>query len=416
MELRDIRFLDALKASLENRRVDWSEEISVPEIIELIQISEIHHVLPMIYEAIYELPVMQKLHSGDAIQLRRSVIQSIAMQAMKTEEFQQLYTQLCQDGLKPCVVKGLICRNLYPNPDARMSADEDMLIPWDSFPKAHEAMLAQDMVLSDPNADLEKNYEIPYGKMGSPIYIELHKSLFPPESEAYGNMNDFFEGIHDRLIEEEIQGTTFYTMNPTDHLFYLICHSFKHFLHSGFGIRQVCDINLYANAYGSEINWLEVLGKCQEIRADLFAASMFRIGEKYLTFDPEKACYPTEWASIEVDETAMLEDLLESGVYGQADMSRKHSSNITLNAVIADKRGKKAKAGIASSIFLPLHSMEGRFPYLKKYPFLLPFAWVQRVLIYRKETAKNQGGNNATESIKIGNQRVELMKIYGIIK
>lgn len=35
-------------------------------------------------------------------------------------------------------------------------------------------------------------------------------------------------------------------MNASDHLFYLICHALKHFYHSGFGIRQVCDILLFA--------------------------------------------------------------------------------------------------------------------------------------------------------------------------
>ena len=51
--------------------------------------------------------------------------------------------------------------------------------------------------------------------------------------------------------------------------------------------------------------------------------------------------------------------------------------------------------------------------YLKKYPFLLPAAWGDRLLKYRKETA---AGNGAAESIRIGSQRIELMKQYGILK
>lgn len=56
-------------------------------------------------------------------------------------------------------------------------------------------------------------------------------NMFPPESEAYGNLNRFFDGIHNRtekphkgecgLIEEEINGTKFLTMNHTDHLLYV---------------------------------------------------------------------------------------------------------------------------------------------------------------------------------------------------
>lgn len=414
-------FLEALGASLYNRKVNWKcADVSAEEVIQVFQMADVHHIIPMIYEAVFDCEVVRSLDPGFQLYQRRCVIQAIAMQAMKTSEFQLLSDHLRAAGVTPCVVKGVICRNLYPNPDARMSGDEDVLIPEEQFAKAHKAMLDFGMVLSNTEEEIEKVYEVPYSKVGSPLYIEIHKHLFPPESEAYGDMNRFFQGVHNRLVEVDVQGTKFLTMNPTDHLFYLICHSFKHFLHSGFGIRQVCDIVLYANVYGKEIDWEYVLKSCREIRADLFAASMFRMGEKYLTFDVEKAYYPESWRNLNVDESTMLEDLLASGVYGQSNMSRKHSSNITLNAVIADKRGEKASSGKLQSaikaVCLPVDKLSDRFTYLKKMPILLPVAWIQRVWIYRKETAGNHEGNNAEESIKIGNERIELMRKYGIIK
>ena len=66
-------------------------------------------------------------------------------------------------------------------------------------------------------------------------------------------------------------------------------------------------------------------------------------------------------------------------------------------------------------MFPSAKKLEGRYPYLKKYPILLPVAWIDRILKYRKETAVD-GGNDAAESVKIGNQRIELLKKYGIIK
>lgn len=48
-------------------------------------------------------------------------------------------------------------------------------------------------------------------------------------------------------------------MEPTGHLFFLICYAFKHSLHSGYCIQQVCDIVLFANQYGQEIDWRLVL-------------------------------------------------------------------------------------------------------------------------------------------------------------
>ena len=432
-------FLEALRASLNADTVQWTiEDVTPVEMTQLFRMAEVHHVVPMIFEAIFECEAAQQMPPQLLMKYKKNVIQSVAMQAMRTAEFQMLFDYLRSAKIKPCVVKGLVCRNLYPNPDARMSGDEDVFIPEAEFERVHQLLLDYGMTLAEPTQDIHREYEVPYGMPGNSIYIELHKHMFPPESEAYGDLNRFFDGIHERsgdeaviagvgprlhagecgLIEDEINGAKILSMNHTDHLLYLILHSFKHFLHSGFGIRQVCDINLYAMAYGKDIDWAYVLGCLQEVRADLFAVAMFVIGEKYLNFDPEKACYPDRWRAIHVDETAMLDDLLDSGVFGQSNMSRKHSSNITITAMIANNRGKKAprKGGILRSVFLPKSALVGRYPYLQKFPFLLPVAWLQRVLKYRKETARNAAGNNAAESIKIGNERVELMRKYGIIK
>ncbi len=63
----------------------------------------------------------------------------------------------------------------------------------------------------------------------------------------------------------------------------------------------------------------------------------------------------------------------------------------------------------------PARQLAGRYPYLKEKPYLLPLAWVNRILKYGKETAGSPTDNNAAKSIKIGNGRVALLKEYGII-
>ena len=95
-------------------------------------------------------------------------------------------------------------------------------------------------------------------------------------------------------------------------------------------------------------------------------------------------------------------------------MSRKHSSNITLQAVTEDKKGRKAGASLIHTLCPDRRYMERNYTYLKNHPFLLPAAWVSRIRKYLKET-KQTNGNDAKESIEIGNRRVDLMKKYKII-
>lgn len=292
MDVKKDMFLPALKAALKNEKVSWSEELESQDWVELFRIATTHQVLPLIYEAVYDCPAARNMEPQVFMSAKQQTIRSVMLQTMKTNEFLGLFQHLQKAGVQALVVKGIVCRNLYPNPDYRMSGDEDVLIPEEEFELCHQAMLDYGMHPADPTQDIQFEHEVPYGKPGSPIYIELHKCLFPPESAAYGDLNRFFKKVHDRAIKLSIDGKQVVTMGYTDHLFYLICHAFKHFLHSGFGIRQVCDIVLFANAYGKEIDWIRILQQCREIHADLFTAALFQIGQKYLTFDPSRVNNP----------------------------------------------------------------------------------------------------------------------------
>lgn len=411
----DKMLLQALKASLLNKKVEWDEETSQEEWLRLFRQAEVHHILPLIYDAVYSCPAAKRLDPSFLTPFKRRTVQQVMTQTISTGEFLQLYQYLGEADIRPVMVKGIVCRELYPHPDYRVSGDEDMLIRPEDFERCHARMLEYGMALADPEQDIQEAYEVPYGKPGSPVYIELHKYLFSPDSEAYGELNMFFGNVHENPAEITVQGVPIFTMDHTSHFFYLICHAFKHFLHSGFGVRQVCDIVLYANEYGSRIDWNRVLEECRAIHAELFTAALLRIGEKYLVFDPRKACCPETWSGMEIDETMLLQDLLAAGVYGDADMSRKHSSNITLNMVSAQKQGKKGGTSVLRTVFPSAKSMSGRYPYLKRRPWLLPAAWADRLLKYRKETSR-AADNDAASSVQIGNDRIALMRKYGIIK
>lgn len=412
MNVTEKIFLTMLKAALLGEKAESDREMSPEEWDSLFRLARIHQVLPLIYDAVY--PYLTKEAVSLAADIKVQVRVQVMRQTIKTSDFLPLYQQLCAAGMKPLVVKGLICRNLYPKPDLRPSGDEDVLISAEQFAACHRMLLQNGMHTTLENGNLTTAYEVPYRKEGSPLYIELHRKLFPPESAAYGSLNRFFEGVQDRAVTEEIQGVRIYTMAPTDHLQYLIFHAFKHFLHSGFGIRQVCDIVLFANRYGNQVDWLRMLRNCRKIHADKFAAALFEIGRKYLIFDPEQAAYPGEWKDIPVDEKPMLEDLLSGGLYGDSSMSRKHSSNMTLAAVTAKKQGKKAAGATLAAAFPAAGKLEGRYPYLKKHPYLVPAAWGHRIWQYARETREIRQ-NTAADALKIGNERIELLKQYGIV-
>lgn len=108
----------------------------------------------------------------------------------------------------------------------------------------------------------------------------------------------------------------------------------------------------------------------------------------------------------------LLHDSLCGGVYGSNDLTRLHSSTVTLNAVKSSRKGRKST--VLRTIFPEKAYLESRYPYLKKRPYLLPVAWAQRLVHYAGEK-KTGADSSASGSIKLAKERIELMKRYGVM-
>lgn len=333
---------------------------------------------------------------------KQQVIGQVLNQTVRSAEFSNLYHKLRSAGLYPIVVKGQLCSRLYPLKDHRISADDDLYIPDAEFMACHEQFLANGLTTDTPADELPTADEVSYTKNGSPLYIELHRHLFDSAEDAHDELNHFFTDIN----PVEMDG--FLAMPPHEHLLYLILHAYKHFVRSGIGLRQFCDIGLWAREYHDEIDWQHLHDQCASVHAATFAAAAFCIARNYLGIEFD---LPAPWdASIDVEP--LLHDTLCGGVYGSNDYTRLHSSTVTLNAVKASRAGEKSS--VLSTVFPKREYLEHRYPYLKKRPYLLPVAWAQRLTHYASE--KQSGSDNsASGSIKLARERIELMKRYDIM-
>ena len=393
----ETQFLHIAKAAISGgdlpaEKVDW------PAIFTLANQQKL---LPILFEAARKTPAAEENAALFAV-TKQQVIAQVLHQTMRASEFSGLYQKLRAAGLHPVVVKGQLCSRLYPLKDHRISADDDLLIPDGEFMACHEQLLANGLTTGTPTDELATADEVSYTKDGSPLYIELHRHLFDSAEDAHDELNHFFADLN----PVEIDG--FLAMPPHEHLLYLLLHAYKHFVRSGIGLRQFCDIGLWAREYHDEIDWQRLHEQCESVHAATFAAASFRIARDYLGIDFD---LPTPWdASIDVEP--LLHDSLCGGVYGSNDLTRLHSSTVTLNAVKASRTGEKSS--VLRTVFPKREYLERRYPYLKKRPYLLPVAWVQRIAHYASE--KQSGADNsASGSIKLGKERIELMKRYGIM-
>ena len=357
--------------------------------------------LPILFEAVRKMPAAGENAALFAV-TKQQVIGQVLNQTVRSAEFADLYHKLRAAGLHPIVVKGQLCSRLYPQTDHRISADDDLLIPDGEFMACHEQLLTNGLTTDTPADELASADEVSYTKKGSPLYIELHRHLFDSAEDSHDELNHFFADLN----PVEIDGLL--TMPPHEHLLYLLLHAYKHFVRSGIGLRQFCDIGLWARAYHAEIDWQRLHEQCGSVHAATFAAAAFHIAGDYLGIEFD---LPAPWDG-SIDVEPLLHDSLCGGVYGSNDLTRLHSSTVTLNAVKASRTGEKSS--VLSTVFPKREYLERRYPYLKKRPYLLPVAWVQRIAHYASEKQSNPD-NSASGSIKLGKERIELMKRYGIM-
>ena len=406
-------FLELFRLALQgNPAVEMQDQLRGHTQREIFRLADLHCVFPMICQTVYgnELPEEDR---RAAAAVRKAEKQTL-MQAKMTAEFLKLYRFLSAQNLDPVVVKGIICRSLYPYPEQRPSTDEDLLIPEEQFEAYHQAFISYGLQVALPDVDLKNEHEISY--CNNRIYLEVHKTPFPPESKAYGDLNRFFTDVEQRKKKETVYGVTIWTMDETDHLFYLLCHAFKHFLNCGTGIRQVSDIVLFSVKNENSIDWDLIIDHCEEISALEFVRTLYRIGQIYLFPDSFPDSLREKWLTDEVEEDALLCDILSGGVYGTSSEERLHSANITLGTMSAEKSGT-GSGTVAQTLFPSFKSMCGRYAYLRKMPFLLPFAWAHRVIGYSVDLMRHKGGSNkASEAVRIGNERVALMRQYGLLE
>ena len=399
-------FLRILAAGLQGNRPE-DPVLDGEEWDLLLRLASEQEILPLILDACTALASFRAADLPVRRERQKKAFAQTMRQVAQTNEFLTLIRHAQAQGLDPVVLKGIICRSMYPKPMLRPSVDEDLLIAPEQAEAYHSFFLAEGLFADDPDADRAAADELSYHRKKSPTYIELHKSLFSQSSTAYGNLNDLFSGVLERTVTVQAGDIALRTLAPTDHMLFLICHAYKHFLHSGVGIRQIADMALFTNAYGDAIDWEWIAESCRPVHMEVFTAALFIIAKDYLTLK----AIPGPFSVIDVDVQPLLEDILTGGLYGSVDIDRVHSANMTLDAVAAQKQGRNS-SGILHSLFPGRDYLKSQFPFAKKHPILLPLAWVQRVVNYLMHDSKA----NPAKTIHIGQERVALLRQYHIIE
>ncbi len=405
MERQTENFINILNTAFTGKVLSLSE----PDWKLLCQAAKSQSVIPLFTEGLSAYPEFGGAPESMKRQLLNASFGLIANQARRTEEFLSCYRAMLDAGLRPLVVKGVVCRSTYGSlADHRPSGDEDIYVKKEDFRACANVLTSLGFTSSDCSEKdftdklLDQLQELSFTSP-SGLTIEVHINLFGKETRQRTMLSALFENVFESAVPLEIDGErTVYTMSPTMNYIFLFLHLYKHFTTAGVGIRQIADVAMFYKVYKDAIDLAEAESIIAETGADKLYADVLAVAELLgLHVPTELRGYDTE---------KLIADMMESGVFGGSSEAHFYSRYVTLMAVGDNDSGKSV---LLKSLFPPLSLLVNGYPELSEKPWLLPYVWFKRFfkVLFGKRNVKESG-----EGYEIGKRRVELMREYGIIK
>ena len=379
MNTTEKQFIDLLSNSIRNEvckkkydNVDWNE---------LINLSRKHKIEGLIYSALNKAELLENIDEDKVKDLKKEVFFTGVTQISNMSKLEKVFNEFSKENVPVIVLKGLVVREYYPQPEQRSMSDADIFVKAKELNKSKKILID----LGYTEIDAEASHHIKYIKSGYPM-IELHWHVM--KRDGFSDELDLFEDdIWDRTIEVKVKGAKVLSLGYEDLALHLCMHMAAHLAASGFGVRQIADLVLLVEKKGHLIDWTLFINKAEEFGFKKFIIIMFKICNILFSMD-----IPKEMAVYKIDDEEMFESLIstifDGGVYGKKDMASNFANQVAFNY-----KGKDSNATIGAIrryfrfIFPSIETMSDKYSYARKIRILTPIAWIHHLFsgIFRKE-------------------------------
>lgn len=274
------------------------------------------------------------------------------------------FCKMLQDaGIEHILMKGAIVRDYYPVPELRTFGDIDLVIHPEDRQKCHRLML-------DAGFQPKVDWGPVYSYFRGPEIYEIHTDIMEIDVSEKADYQGYFSGMWQHAVTKS--GSTL-EFAPEFHFLYLLTHIAKHISNAGAGVRLYLDIAAFILHFGERIDWAWVEGELKKIELWDFARVAFTAVESWFGV----AC-PMKFEPIADDVMAeFLLFTMEAGTFGHFQRENAMSK---LKKTEVDTSGSRWKL-LLVRLFPPVRTIEARYTYLQKMPWLLPVAWIHRLII-----------------------------------
>lgn len=361
------RFIKLLKQFVHEEALDM-DDITSEEWKSIYSLSMIHS-LNGVVAYMFTTSPYAALNTPIRASMKHTMMETIGVYSNRAEMMKVLIGNLNKAGIDHLLFKGFLVRDLYPMAEFRTFGDIDFLIRLEDRDKVHQLML-------DKGFEVKTDWEPVYSYYKGLEYYEIHSHVMEVDVSDKADYVGYYNNIWDHaVLQDEDSGHMHtYVLDLEYHLLYLLTHIAKHISSSGAGIRMYLDIAFYLKRYKNDIDWVHFQGEVEKLKFESFVNMTFSAVETWFGVESPIPLSPVEPSVME----DFLDFTLDGGVFGHVGRS---SGETWLKN---DERNNGEEVSKFKTLlhraFPSADTIKSRYTYLQKYPWLLPFAWVHRLM------------------------------------
>ena len=277
---------------------------------------------------------------------------------------EMLFAELARRGIDHIPMKGYVVKDYYPVPELRTFGDIDVIVRKEDRARCHALML-------ELGYRVKNDWEPVYSYMKLLEYYELHTELLETDISESVDCRDYFRDPWPHTLQDGHR----YELTPEFHFLYLLAHLAKHVAGSGAGARMYLDLAAFIRHFGADVDWGWIQEELKKIRLAAFSNMALTFVERYFGVVSPIALDPVDEDALE----ALAVMTAGGGIFGKVGLDS------GVNVLKGQTENTTRIGAVLRRLFPAAQTIQTRYTYLQDRPWLLPAAWVHR-LIKTRET------------------------------
>lgn len=396
--------IELLHASMYKKTLHLSEILSNEEWEEVIKLLEMNKMLGVSYKTVEMLSDEEKPSKEIMNAWKNKAFAIGIMQMQKNIYIRNFLEEANKRGLTLVLFKGIPLAELYPEPAMRYSCDTDI------FVYKEEKEMAEQLLLEQGFVHVGGKENVPDYIKDNKVKIELHSRLWEDyENEQTKYLDLLSLTNREKIVCDNFNGVKIYTLGYNEHFIFQMFHIIKHFSLEGVGIKYLMDVSLYVNKYihllDKEYFW-EVM---KQLNYDIFCDAFLKLAVEY--FGMNKDILNEKYASKRYSDE-LLDDIFMVGKLGADDDSAWKVMHLLMPYYLQEREVPCSRWQRMRYIVFPkAEELSDYYSYAKKNRFLLPVAWIHRIINrILKDNNKQEEDVDTLKKTKKVEHRLKLLK------